>query len=73
MAAEITELRECKAELLAAHRDHARQMESLSAKLAADVPPGHCDYIGKKRAAEWLLALVGEARAAIARAEAGRG
>jgi len=69
MAAEITRLRADKAALLAALRDYARQTECCAGKLAAGNRPGHQEYIGKKRAAEWLHVLVGEARAAIEQAE----
>ena len=57
--------------LVAALRDHARQLERMAERLAADVHPAHVDAITKNRAAEWAKALAVEAGAALVRAKGG--
>jgi hypothetical protein len=40
----------------------ARELDALAERLAANVPPGHVDYISKAEAARWAERLAAEAR-----------
>lgn len=57
------------AELRESVKDATRQLEAVSVKLTAAVPPGHVEYISKARAAAALEAVISAARVVLAKAE----
>lgn len=42
--------------------DLVESLQCIARKLAAQVPPGHVDYISKSDASKWLMGIVEELR-----------
>jgi len=67
MKKELITLRQDKAELVKVIQDKARRFDHCANQLAANVRPGHPDYISKGAAADVLHVLVDDLKAVIAK------